>query len=54
MVNVAANIANSFGIYKKNSRILKYYIQENLIFAANFLDKPKTKAVNNGLIGLVI
>ena len=24
------------------------------IFAANFLDKPKTKAVNNGLIGLVI
>ena len=23
-------------------------------FAANFLDKPKTKAVNNGLIGLVI
>lgn len=24
------------------------------IFAANFLDKPKTKAINNGLIGLVI
>ena len=23
-------------------------------FAANFLDKPKTKAVNNGPIGLVI
>ena len=30
-------------------------ISKKLItFAANFLDKPKTKAVNNGLIGLVI
>jgi hypothetical protein len=27
---------------------------ENSIFAANFLDKPKAKAINNGLIGLVI
>ena len=26
--------SNSFGIYKKNSLILKYHIQENLIFAA--------------------
>ena len=36
-------------------RYIIWLFQVNhIIFAANFLDKPKTKAVNNGLIGLVI